>query len=198
MLPRPGARDFRRSGSPEDQARFRLLRQQFHSTVRSSRTRFWNEWFGFVTSLSRRAPILVLHALCVTPDLCHMQWHGPSCSALPPDEARSLWRALFPTGDSLFSDDFFRSVSLRFASLTSLHESGRFDAPFSYNELVAAFSKCHEFCTRRGLPAILSLQSLFPLVASSSAFFLQPCAAPLCGSVRLEVQPCRLGHQARW
>ena len=47
-----------------------------------------------------------------------MQWHGPSCSALPSDEARSLWRAHFssPTGDSLFSDDFFRSVSLRFAS----------------------------------------------------------------------------------
>ena len=32
-------RDFRRSGSLEDQARFRLLRQQFHSTVPSSRTR---------------------------------------------------------------------------------------------------------------------------------------------------------------
>ena len=25
-----------------------------------------------------------------------------------------------------------------------MHESGRFDAPFSYNELVAALSKCHE------------------------------------------------------
>ena len=146
-------RDFRRSGSPEDQARFHLLRQQFHSTVRSSRTRFWNEWLGSVTSLSRRAPSLACSLIRrtfrtsgVTPDLCHMQWHGPSCSALPPDEARSLWRAHFssPTGDSSFSDDFFRSVSLRFASLTSLHESGRFDAPFSYNELVAALSKCHE------------------------------------------------------
>ena len=36
------------------------------------------------------------------------------------------------------------ALSLRFASLTSLHESGRFGAPFSYNELVAAVSKCHE------------------------------------------------------
>ena len=72
--------------------------------------------------------------------------HGPSCSALPPDEARSLWRAHFssPTGDSSFSDEFFRSVSLHFASLTYLHESGRFDAPFSHDELVAALSKCHE------------------------------------------------------
>ena len=51
-------RDFRRSGSPEDQARFRHLRQQFHSTVRSSRTRYWNEWLGSVTFFSRRAPRL--------------------------------------------------------------------------------------------------------------------------------------------
>ena len=75
------------------------------------------------------------------------RYDGPIGShALPPDEARSLWRAHFssPTGDSLFLDEFFRSVSLRFASLTSLHESGKFDAPFSYNELVAALSQCHE------------------------------------------------------
>ena len=44
--------DFRRSGSPEDQARFHLLRQQFQSTARS-RPHFWNEWLGSVTSLSR-------------------------------------------------------------------------------------------------------------------------------------------------
>ena len=143
-------RDFRRSGSHEDQARFRPLRQQFHSTVRSSRTHFWNEWLCSVTSVSLRAPklacSLIRHTFpspVATPDLCHAQWHGASRSALPPDEARSWWRAHFssPTGDSLFSDDFFHSHSLRFASLTSLHESGRFDAPFSYNELVAALSK---------------------------------------------------------
>ena len=57
-----------------------------------------------------------------------------------------------PAGDTLFSDDFFHSLSLCFASLTSLHESGRFDAPFSCNELVAALSKCHE--------SALALQSL--------------------------------------
>ena len=178
-------RDFRRSGSLENQARFCLLRQQFHSTVRSSRTRLWNEWLGSVTSLSRRAPRLACSLIRrtfrssgVTPDLCHMQWHR---GAFP------LARPFFlPNWGLNFSDDFFHSVSLYFASLTSLHDSGRFDAPFSYT----ALSKCHE-CTRRGVPPILTLQSLFPLVASSSAFLLQPCSAPLCGSVRLDVQPCR-------
>ena len=79
-------------------------------------------------------------------NLCHVQWHGASHSTLPLDEAHSQWRANFssPTGDSLFSDDFLHSFSLRFASLTSLRDSGRYDAPFSYNELVAALSKCHE------------------------------------------------------
>ena len=145
--------DFRRSGSHEDQVRFRLLRQQFHSTVRSSRTHFWNEWLGSVTSLSHRAPrlacSLVRHTFrssVASPNLCHMQWDGASRSALPPDEARSQWHAHFssPTGDTRFSDDFLHSLTLRFASLTSLHDTGRFDVPFSYNELVAALSKCNE------------------------------------------------------
>ena len=101
-------RDFRRSGSHEDQARIRLMRQQFPSTVRSCRTHFWNEWLGSVTSLSRRAPRLAcslirrtFRSLAATPHLCHVQRHGASRSALPPDEARSQWRAHFssPTGD---------------------------------------------------------------------------------------------------
>ena len=124
-------RDFRRSRSPEDQARFHLLRQQFHSTVRSSRTRFWNEWLGSVTSLSRRAPRRACSLIRrtfrssgVTPDLYHMQRHGPSCSALPPDEARSLWRAQFssPTGDSLFFRRFF---PVRFSPLRVSHVLAR-------------------------------------------------------------------------
>ena len=41
----------------------------------------------------------------------------------------------FTYWDSLFSDDFFHSHPLRFASLTSLHESGRFDAPLTMNSL---------------------------------------------------------------
>ena len=41
-------RDFRCSGAHEDQTRFRLMRKQFHSTVRSSKTHFWNEWLGSV------------------------------------------------------------------------------------------------------------------------------------------------------
>ena len=48
----------------------------------------------------------------------------------------SLVTLFYPTTSS--------TLSLRFASLTSLHESGRLDAPFSCNELVAALSKCHE------------------------------------------------------
>ena len=146
-------RDFRRSGSHEDQARFRLLRQQIHSTVRSSRTNFWNEWLGSVTSLSRRVARLACSLIrrtfqspTVTPDLCLMQWHAPP--ALPfllmrrdPNGAPAF---PLPLGTPLFSDDFFHSLSLRLASLTSLHESGRFDASLSYNELVVALSKCHE------------------------------------------------------
>ena len=103
-----------------------------------------------MTSLSRRAPCSLIRRTfwspVVTPNLCHMQWHGASRSALHLDEARSQWRAHFSssTSDSVFSDDFFHFLSVRFASLSSLHESGRFDAPFSYNELVAALSKCHE------------------------------------------------------
>ena len=64
-------RDFRRSGSPEDQARFRHLRQQFHSTC-----------------------------------------------TLPPDEARSLWRAHFssPLGtlrfQTIFSAQFLSASRL--------------------------------------------------------------------------------------
>ena len=135
------------------QARVRLLRQQFHSTIRCSRTHFWNEWFGSVKSLSGRAPRIACSLIrrtfqspVVTPDVSHMQWHGASRSALPPGAVRSQWRAHLcsPTGDTLFSHDFYHSHSLRFASLTSLHESGRFDAPFSYNEFVVALSKCHE------------------------------------------------------
>ena len=44
----------------------------------------------------------------------------------------------------MFSDDFFQSLSLRFAALTSSRDSGSFDAPFSYNELVAPLSRCHD------------------------------------------------------
>ena len=90
LVARKGSwRDFRRSGSLEDKARFRFLRQQFHSTIRSSRTRFWNEWLGSVTSLSHRAPGFACSLIgrtfrspVLTPDFCHVQWHGASRSAL--------------------------------------------------------------------------------------------------------------------
>ena len=84
--------DFRRSGSHEDQARFRLLRQQFQSTVRSSRTHYWNEWLGSVTPLSHRAPRLAcslvrrtFRSFVASPNLCHMQWDGASRRRVPND-----------------------------------------------------------------------------------------------------------------
>ena len=77
MLPRSGCSQ-----------RVCLLRQQFHRTVRSSKTRYWNKWLGSVTSLSRRAPRLTCSLVrctfrspVATPDLCHMQWRGASCMA---------------------------------------------------------------------------------------------------------------------
>ena len=48
------------------------------------------------------------------------------------------------TSSPEFSDDFFASISRRFTTLFCLQDHGRFDAPFSYTELVAALSKCHE------------------------------------------------------
>ena len=36
------------------------------------------------------------------------------------------------------------TISRRFETLSCHLDHGRFDVPFSYNELVAAFSKCHE------------------------------------------------------
>ena len=61
-------------------------------------------------------------------------------------DALAQWRTHFasPAISSEFSHDFFISISRRFTSLTYLHDSGHFDAPFSYSELVAALLKCHE------------------------------------------------------
>ena len=139
--------------------------------------------------LSSAAPSspLLSHLTCVPHA---MAWRLRS--ALPPQKACfhgvPMFPLCFPTTSST------HSLSLRFASLTSLHESGRFDAPFSHNELVAALYKCHE-SAGCGLPPAIALQGLFPMVASSSALFLQPCLALRC-SVSREFQPP--GHQARW
>ena len=56
--------------SHKDQARFRFLRKQLHSTMRVSRTNFWNDWLGSVTlqslPLSSAAPSgpLLSHLIC--------------------------------------------------------------------------------------------------------------------------------------
>ena len=66
-------RDFRRSGSHEDQARFRLLRQQFHSIVRSSRTPLLERvaWFCDV-------PLPPCSQACLLSRPPHLgkSWHG--------------------------------------------------------------------------------------------------------------------------
>ena len=161
-------RDFRRSGSLEDQARFRLLRQQFHSTVRSSRTHFWNEWLGSVTCLSHRAPRLAcslvrrtFRSSVVTPDLCHMQRRGASCSALPPDEARSqLGTLLFPTTcstHSLFALRLSRPcTNLPDLMLPSLTRNSLLHSP--------------RVCTRRGLSKSHSLGGVIFCFPSLTSF----------------------------
>ena len=70
--------------------------------------------FTGLRALSSAAPSGPLLPL-LTFAICQVQWHGASRSALPPDlRGCSQWRAHFssPTGDSLFSDDFFHSLSV--------------------------------------------------------------------------------------
>ena len=85
----------RRSGSLED--RFRLIAVSQHSLFLQDPLLERVAWV-----CARRAPRLACSLIrrtfrspTVIPDLCHMQWHGASRSALPPHEARSQWRPLF-------------------------------------------------------------------------------------------------------
>ena len=104
--------------------------------------------FCYVFPLFRHAPRLACSLIrrtfrspVVTTDLCHMQWHGASRSALHPHDARSQWRAHFsssPTGDSVFPT----TTSTRSPSTSGL--SHPFTSQADYNELVAALFKCHE------------------------------------------------------
>ena len=76
------------------------------------------------------------------------------------------------------------SHSLRFAALTSSYQSGSFDAPFSYNELVAALSRCHESSPGAdGLP-YSTFKVSFPwwrhlLLSSSTSSCGSPSSPPL-------------------
>ena len=122
-------RDFRRSGSPEEQTRFRVLRQRCHSAVPASKTHVWNEWLRSLTSVSRRAPELLVFFLSSTPSspllllLTFATCKGASRSALPPEEARSQWRAHFSSTNSLFLKVLLLSIS-SFRVSTSSQESG--------------------------------------------------------------------------
>ena len=94
LVARSGSqRDFRCCGSSVDQARFRTLRQQFHSTVRSTMSSYWNAWPSSVHSLSlshrdpRLASALIrrtFRAPSATSDLCNVQWSvgGAICFSL--------------------------------------------------------------------------------------------------------------------
>ena len=111
-------------------------------------TNFWNEWLGSATSLSHRAPKLpcslshparTFRSPGVTPDLCHVQWH-----ALPSREARSHWHTHFSSaGDSLFSDDFFHSLSVSRLSLPCTNQADSMLPSFTTNSLPHC-SRCHE------------------------------------------------------
>ena len=90
-----------------------------------------------MTSLSRRAPRVACSLIrrtfrspVVSPDLCHMQWHGASRSTLLLLRRVPMARPYFlPLSASRLSRPYTNQ--------------GRFDAPFSHNELVDALSKCH-------------------------------------------------------
>ena len=70
--------------------------------------------------------------------------HSPQCPQATLSLARLSLGAPSSAGSCDFSENFFQSITRRFASLTCLFDSGRFHTPFSYNELVAALSKFHE------------------------------------------------------
>ena len=155
LIARNGSwRDFRRSGSEDDRVSFHHMRRQFHSIIRSSRASFWDDWISTVQSLSHRDPRLasshIRRTFCssgASLDLCNMQWSGSDHrSVLSVRDAQAQWRTHFASSreSTEFCDDFFTSISRRFATLSCLQDHGRFDAPFSYNEFVAALSKCHE------------------------------------------------------
>ena len=115
MLPRSCcSRDFHRSGS--------LLRQQFHSTVRSSRTHFWNERLGCVTSLSRRAPRLACSSAApfgpLLPLLTFATCYGMALPALP-----SLLMRRVPNGAPIFPPQLGTLCFLTTSSTHSLFAS---------------------------------------------------------------------------
>ena len=87
---------------------------------------------------------------------CDRRSTGPPKKTAPAMEREVELKALTmqePTGVPTLLPPLQRTVcslvtssshSLRFAALTSSRESGRFDAPFSHDEFVAALSRCHE------------------------------------------------------
>ena len=190
LVARNGAwRDLQRSGSNDDFVRFRHMRQQFHTVVRSSRSSFWDGWLSTVDSLSRRDPRLAsshirrtFRSSAVSPDLCNMQWpNSDHRSVVPSCDARTHWRTHFAssTSTSDFCEDFFASISRRFATLTRHRDHGRFDAPFTYNELAAALSRCHESAPPTLFSKCTSLGGVIYSFLFSTSFYSGPSCLPL-------------------
>ena len=173
-----------------DLLRIRLVSSCVNSSAAQSVRPGPTSWACVLSSAAPSGPVLSL--------LTFATCSGMALPALPSLLMRRvpIERAHFssPTGDSPFSDDFFHSLSLR----------------FDVSHVLARIWQmwCSLLLQRTQLlrsPSATSLlqvrtvsQSLIPLVASFFAFLLQPRSAPHCGSVRLEVQPRRPGHQARW
>ena len=148
-------RDFRSSGSEDDLSRFRVMRQQFHRIVRHSTIRLLGRLVlqGTVSlplrSQARFSPhpsdipfyrsSLLIYATCsgqvriiVLCSLSVMHWPSGGLTSLRLPPALS-----FRTTSSFLSP----AVSLHSHLSTTPASS---DALFSYSELVAALSKCHE------------------------------------------------------
>ena len=150
---------------------------------------------GMVLSLSRRAPRLACSLirrnflfLVVTPTC-------GTCNGMAPPALPSLLvrrdsngAPMFPlTGDSVLSDDFFHTLSpLRVSHILARVRQTR--CPLLLQRTRCCALQVPRISAGCGLPLVFTLQGVFPMVASSSAFL----------PFHLEVQLCFSGHQARW
>ena len=88
----------------------------------------------------------------------------PAAPSFPPFPRRTNPLAcslrLFSDRNFVFSDELIHSLSLRFASLTSLRESGRFDAPCLSQRACCGTVQVPRVCARRGRLPVFSFQGM--------------------------------------
>ena len=110
-----------------------------------------------------------------------------SRSALPHHEARSQWRTHFsppPLGALCFLTTLPLTLSpLRVSPVLTRARQIRCSLLVQRTRHCAL--QVSRVCAKCGLPPVVTLHSLFPMVASSSALFLQPRLALRCGSISL-------------